>query len=46
MFIIAGSRIIPATWPSYWFSTRSRASASLNGTARVSSVSARGYPAP
>ena len=42
MFIIAGSMISPATLPSSFSSTLSSASASLKGTARVSSVSARG----
>ena len=35
MFIIAGSTIRPATWPSSSLSARSSASASLNGTTRV-----------
>ena len=42
MFIIAGSMIRPATWPSSLSSTFSSASASLKGTARVSSVTASG----
>ncbi len=42
MFIIAGSMISPATCPSSFASTFSSASASLNGTARVSSVTASG----
>ena len=42
MFIIAGSMISAATWPSRRSSTRSSACASLNGTERVSSVIARG----
>ena len=35
MFIIAGSRITPATWPSSSVRIRSSASASLNGTGWV-----------
>ena len=46
MFIIAGSMIRPATSSPILSSTLSSASASLKGTARVSSVSARGVPAP
>ena len=37
MFIIAGSRITPATWPRSSSSSEDSASASLNGTTRVSS---------
>ena len=42
MFIIAGSMISPATSSPILSSTFSRASASLNGTERVSSVIAFG----
>ena len=35
MFIIAGSRITPATWPVELVEQRSSASASLNGIGRV-----------
>ena len=42
MFIIAGSMISPATLPSSLSRTLASASASLNGTARVSSVRASG----
>jgi hypothetical protein len=46
MFIIAGSMISPATWSPIFSSALSRASASLKGTARVSSVKAVGMPPP
>ncbi len=46
MFIIAGSMISPATCSPIFSSTLSRASASLKGTARVSSVRALGTPPP
>ncbi len=46
MFIIAGSMISPATCSPSLSSTLARASASLKGTARVSSVIAAGTPPP
>jgi hypothetical protein len=42
MFIIAGSMISPATWPSSFCNTLASALASLNGTDRVNSVNAFG----
>jgi hypothetical protein len=44
MFIITGSRITAATWPSLSASASSAASASLNGTTMTVSHSACGMP--
>ena len=46
MFIIAGSRMSAATWSPMSSRTRSSRSASLKGMAFVSSLTARGWPAP